>query len=127
METAKKANSLSIKQQQYVNFLAAGRVDRTGKKWSKGEYAQVLGVHPTTLSDWQHVPGFKEALFEASIARIAEFVPDMLRAQVAKAISSKDTNAFMAVMRQAGLLKADKSDNKNENYTEVKLVFNDGS
>lgn len=111
MDAAKNANKLTTDQEQYIRFLAAGKVDSTGKKWTKEDFAtKILKVHPTTLSRWKHVPGFREALFDASVSGISEFIPDMIRAQVHKSIEKKDTVAFMALMRQTGLLKSDRID-----------------
>ena len=111
MEDTKNANSLTPQQQAFVQFLACGKVDEKGKKWTQDEFAKKkLKMHPVTVSNWKKIPAIRQALHEAAIGNIVEFVPAMLKAQVGKAINKGDTQAFMAVMRQSGLLMADKQD-----------------
>lgn len=110
MSDAKNAKKWSIEQEKYIKFLAAGKKDTTGKVWSKEAYAAVLGVHPTTLSRWQSDVAFRMAVLDETMGRYADFLPAMVQAQIKKAIKSGDTPAFMAVMRQGGVIKSDKHD-----------------
>jgi hypothetical protein len=109
-------------QRNYILFLATGQRDDHNKKMSKEKYAKAHGHDATTLYDWQRLPGFKEAVFYASVSAVAHYFPKMLQAQVDKAIKLGDTQAFMAVMRQSGLLQPDKQENKNEHTGTVQFT-----
>lgn len=120
MSEPEKPDDWSLEQRQYIRFLAAGKTDTTGKKWTKEEFArQVLKCSPDRLYDWQRKPGFKSAVFEETMGRMAEFLPDMVRAQVHKSIKRQDTPAFLALMRQTELLKSDKVDQNTNLSGEV--------
>lgn len=58
------------------------------------------------------------------MGRVTQFVPAMVQAQVAKAVKKQDTPAFMAIMRQAGVLKADRTDSTVEHTGEVAFTNN---
>lgn len=97
-------------QLKYIRFLAAGRRDTTGRLWTNDEYAKVLGVSPQTLSRWKADVRFRMAILDETMGRFSDFIPAMVSAQTKKAMGKGDTQAFMAVMRQAGLLKSDKQE-----------------
>lgn len=103
-------------QLEYIKFLAAGKIDKDGKKWSREDFAtKVAKVNPSTLYDWQRIPGFKEALFQETMSRVSDWIPAMTRAQVKKAMQG-DTPAFKVVMNQLHLLVAERIETKNENH-----------
>jgi hypothetical protein len=111
MDEAKTAKTLTPEQQSFVTFLAAGKVDENGKKWTEGDFAKKrLKIHYTTVSRWKLLPAVREAVMEEALGKAIDFVPAMLQAQIRKAIKKEDTQAFLAVMRQAGLLRPDRKD-----------------
>lgn len=123
MSETNNTKKWSIEQEQYIRFLAAGRTDTTGKRWTNEEYAQkVLKVHPVTLSKWKTNPLFRMAVLEETMGRAVDFLPAMVNAQIKKAIKKEDTAAFMAIMRQAGIVKADKSESEVTHQGEVSFT-----
>lgn len=110
-------------QELYLEYLAAGKQDVHGNKYSKGDMAKLFGTDPATLWRWERLPGFQEEVFNRSMARLTEYLPSMNKAMVKKALDKGDVQAYMAIMRQANLLKADKFDNKNDNTDNVTIRF----
>lgn len=112
METEETREKWTSSQIAYINFLAAFQIDSEGNKWSKDDFARkVLKVNPDTLYAWQKLPGFYEEVAELSPSKlINRFYPQMIAAQIDKAIKKKDTPAFLALARQGKLLKSDKQD-----------------
>lgn len=110
---------------QAIKFLGANKIDTTGKKWTIEDFSrQVLKINPCTFYDWQSKPAFRQAVLEETMGRVTQFVPAMVQAQVAKAVKKQDTPAFMAIMRQAGVLKADRTDSTVEHTGEVAFTNN---
>ena len=121
--SANSANNWTAQQLQAIRFLAAGREDTTGKRWTNEEFCeQILKIHPTTLSRWKADPTFRMAVLEETMGRATDFLPAMVNAQIKKAIKKEDTPAFMAIMRQAGIIRADKTEQKTEHTGEVAFV-----
>lgn len=126
----KSLENWTEQQKQYIRFLGRGKRDINGTKYSKEKFAELIGIHWTTLYEWQNLPGFMEAVFDWSVKEHIDYLPDMIKAQAAKATGQElystdakgkrkvakpgDTQAFMALMRQFGLLKSDKIDNSGE-------------
>src|SRR5438874_2106453 len=105
-------------QKLFIEFVAAGKKDTQGKKWTMEEFAErVLKLERTTLWRWKKLPGFAQAVFEEKLTRNLDYLPAMVDAQTAKAIKQGDTAAFKEMLRAMELLKADKSENNN--ITEV--------
>lgn len=107
-----------------IKFLAANKTDTKGNKWNIENFCSgVLKVDPATFYRWQSKQEFRMAVLEETMGRVTQFVPAMVQAQVSKAVKRQDTPAFMAIMRQAGVLKSDKVETKNENTTELAIKF----
>lgn len=120
METQENASEFTPGQIMAIRFLAANKTDTNGNKWTIEDFCrQVLKVDPATLYRWQAKQEFRIAVLDETMGRVTQFVPAMVQAQVAKAVKKQDTQAFMAVMRQAGIIKADKTDSKVEHSGEV--------
>ena len=82
---------------------------------SRDEFAQSIGVDDATLYRWQKLPGFKTAVFEASMEHLSNRIPELNKAMMGKALGFKDFKnadvpAYNILMRQFALLKADKID-----------------
>ncbi len=117
------ASDLTAGKQMAINYLAANKTDTNGNKWSIEDFCEkVLKVHPATFYRWQSEPSFRMAVLEETMGRMTQFVPAMVQAQISKAIKKQDTPAFMAVMRQAGIIKADKTEAKTEHSGEVNFT-----
>lgn len=111
MSEANSANKWNREQELAIRFLAAGKTDTSGKKWTADDFCNtVLKIHPTTLSRWKANSEFRQAVLEETMGRVADFIPAMVQAQVAKSVKKQDTQAFMAIMRQSGVLRSDKQD-----------------
>src|SRR6185437_10462654 len=118
MAELENANNLTPDELMAARFLAAGKQDVNGRKYTIEEFCQeVLKCHPATFYRMQVKQAFKQQVLEETMGRMTKFIPAMVQAQVEKSIKQKDTTAFMAIMRQAGLLKADKSEIKTEVHT----------
>jgi hypothetical protein len=124
MDTRENASlDFTAQERQAINFLAAGKMDTKGNKWTIEDFCeQVIKVHPATFYRWQSRIEFRQAVLEETMGRVTQFVPDMVKAQVHKAIKKQDTPAFMAVMRQAGIIKSDKQEIKAE--VDGNMTFN---
>lgn len=110
-------------QMSAIRFLAANKTDTSGKKWTIEDFCStVLKIHFTTFYNWQRDPVFRMAVLEETMGRMTQFVPAMVQAQVAKAVKKQDTPAFLAIMRQAGVLKADKQDSVVTHQGEVSFT-----
>lgn len=105
---------LTTEQELYVKYLAAGRQSTSGKKYTEEQFAELIGVNPATLWRWRQKPEFKKLVLDESMTRLVEFIPAMNKAMVRKAIEKGDVQAYMAIMRQAELLKAEKQEIKHE-------------
>lgn len=114
MEEAKTRESWTENQLKYIEFLGRGKVDKLGDSYTKEEFAKAIGVNPDTLYRWQKLPGFRVAVFEASLGDIVDRIPAMNKIMAGKAMGLKsaksgDTQAYLALMRQFELLKSDKT------------------
>lgn len=116
MIAEEKVINFSPAQLEYINFLAANQTDTEGNRYTKEQYAKQIGkVDPKTLYEWQKLPGFYDAVAELAPQKIIKrWYPKMIEAQIIKAVKQKDTTAFMALARQSGMLKADKTETKVE-------------
>lgn len=117
MNEAKTLVKFTEKQEQFIRFLGRNKKDVNGNKYTNEEFAKLIGVHYTTLYDWKQLPGFSQAVFDYSIRELAEHIPGLNEAVMMKAAGiepkkrkSADIPAYLALMRQASLLKSDKSD-----------------
>jgi hypothetical protein len=113
MSEPKTLGNFSEKQLKYIQFLARNSTTKSGEKRTKEQFAEAIGIHWTTLYDWQRLPGFAQALFEETLKFNAKHLPAIVQAQIAaagKKGKGGDTQAFMAIMRQYELLKSDKVD-----------------
>lgn len=110
MSTQDLQDKWTAPQQTYIDYLAAGKSDITGRKWTKAEISKMLGVDPATLWRWEQLDGFQEAVFTKSIRRMTEYIPAMNTAMIKKTLQKGDVSAYLALMRQAKLLQSDKQD-----------------
>lgn len=121
--TQQNPTNLTPQQWQLVKFVASGKVDTNGNKWTIEDFCdKVLKINRSTYYDWVAKQEVRMAILEETMGRVSQFVPAMVQAQVAKAVKKQDTQAFMAVMRQSGVLKSDKQELKAE--VDGNMTFN---
>lgn len=130
MSEAKTLGNFTEKQEQFIRFLGRGKRDVNGNKYSNEEFAKLIGVHFTTLYDWKQLPGFSQAVFEYSMKELAEHIPELNQAVMMKAVGiepkkrkAADIPAYLALMRQASLLKSDKQDVNQNMSGEVGITI----
>ena len=122
METEQNREQLTPSQQLYIDYLGAGQIDENGTKISKEQFAKILQVNPDTLYQWQKLPGFWPMVVERTNELIRRKYPKILNSMYVQALKGNVQAAtFMA--KQSGELKADKTQNQNDNTTELKIVF----
>lgn len=111
MDAQQNPTGLTPQQIKLVKFVASGKIDSEGNKWTIEKFCEeVLHMNRATYYDWMSKQEVRMAILDETMGRVHQFVPAMVQAQVAKAVKKQDTTAFMAVMRQAGVLKSDKID-----------------
>lgn len=128
MNETKTQGNWTNQQLKYIQFLASEKTDKSGKKWTEEEYQSVLGVDQATMWRWRQLPGFRLALFEKILENNLDYLPNLVKGQMAAGIrkgKGGETAAFLAIMRQFELLKADKTDNKTELSGDLKFTFDD--
>ena len=106
---AKERHSWTAEQIKFLNFLARGKTNIDGEKRTMEQFSKAIGVHPATLYRWQELPGFAEALLEASLRRIAPTLPAITNGLTGKAAGDKrfkniDTPAATLVLKLYGAL-----------------------
>lgn len=113
MEEAKMSDKWTEQQEQYIRFLARGKKDQAGNEYTEAEFAKFIGVNERTTYRWRLLDGFAQAVFDEALRMRISYLPTIIDAQImaaGKKGKGGDTQAFMAIMRQFGLLKADKQD-----------------
>jgi len=119
METAQKTTIITAQQQAWIDFCATGGTIITPegefKKMSAETLAQELKVVRTTLYNWQKtIPNFWEVVSERRNQIYAGSRMSMIyKAMLQKAVKG-DVAAASLLMKQGGILKADKTESKIE-------------
>lgn len=93
-------DGLEAWQQAAIVLLAT----KSEHKMSYEEIAKEIGVAPVTLYRFRQRPDVKDYLLKYNMARIIDSIPDVMDAQVKKAIKSSDTKAAELIVKYAGLL-----------------------
>jgi hypothetical protein len=115
MESTQNPTILTPQQQAWIDFCATAgmSIDEEGnpKKIAAEELAKMLGVSRSTLYDWRdRIPGF----WQLVATRRDEIYSQSRMSLVYKAVFHKavkgDIAAANLLMKQSGILKADKSE-----------------
>lgn len=77
------ANAWTPDQLKFQAWLALPSAAREPK--SQKQFAALLEVHETTLSDWKHLPGWHDAVYALAISHIIGDLVPVLHAQVSQA------------------------------------------
>lgn len=98
---AKHAKELTDEQIRFVRWLALPKAERAPK--TQRELAKDFGIDEATLSDWKHIPGFRDAVRDLAREYVKDDVPEVLATIRKKAIegSQYHTNLFLAMAGMA--------------------------
>lgn len=94
------AKNIKPQREEYINFLAAGQLDLDGVKWSKEDYAEKIGVNPSTLWRWEQTDGFWNEVSLRVPQYIHRWIPKMTNAMVGRALKG-DVQAYKLLLAQA--------------------------
>lgn len=115
----------SDQQIKFARYLSRGKTNLQGERRTMEQFANAIGVGVATLYRWRELDGFMQIVFDMTMKDMVDDLPTMLKAMKAKAAGQSvmykdrrgkereakpDTQAFMALMRQAKLLQADRHD-----------------
>lgn len=121
----KTIDSWTETQIKYARFLSRGKTTLSGEKRTNEQFAEAIGVGVATLYRWKELEGFMHLVFEMTMKDLVDDLPMMVKSIKAKAVgqtlyykdrrgkereAKPDTQAFLAVMRQARLLQSEKID-----------------
>lgn len=93
---------------EFIKFLANPNRDKSQRDWAKEK-----GVDKSTLSEWKKQGWFKEALVKEVESVLGDDLPEIYAALKAKA-KKGDIAAISLYLKQAELLKADKTETINK-------------
>jgi len=94
------AMNITPTKENYINFLASGQLDVDGRKWSKDDYAEMIGVNPSTLWRWEQADGFWNEVSSRVPQYIHRWIPKMTNVMVGRALKG-DIQAYRMLLAQA--------------------------
>jgi hypothetical protein len=111
--TEKTQQQWTAEQFKYIQFVARGNKTINGDDRTEEQFAKAIGVDRVTLWRWSKLPGFRLAVFDEVMGRKLKYLDRLVDSQImaaGKKGKGGETQAFLAIMRQAQLLQSDKVD-----------------
>lgn len=115
---------------KYADFVARGKTNRAGEKFSEEEFAKIIGVNRTTLWRWTQLPGWGELLLSSVQKELRPHLPGLSKMIVGKAAGKREFKdidipaANLAIKLMGVLVERQKIESIVDAKVEASMTFN---